>query len=199
MIKALIFDWFGVSTKENWSDCMVRKMKTDYGIEEKAFRKAFNPLLQSFARNGLTSEEFLQKLIKPLLPDANPADFYFLFTTLPELNYELLDYIKSLKQKYPTYLLSNNFGPVFPNYEKMIRFEDYFTELLLSHKLNMSKVDGDMWPGILSKLPFKPKELLFIDNKEQYTAIARKSWVNTIVYINNQQAIKEINEAIHNV
>ncbi|MFH1207696.1 MAG: hypothetical protein V1668_03760 [Patescibacteria group bacterium] len=194
MIKVLIFDWFGVSTKENWSDCMVRKMHTDFGIGEQEFRKAFNPLLQPFARNDLTPDEFLKQLITPLLPDADPKQFAFLFSTLPELNHELLDYIKSLKQRYPTYLLSNNFGPVFPNYEKMIRLEDYFTELLLSHQLNMSKVDDNMWPGILFKLPYKPAELLFIDNKEQYTAVARKHGVNTIVFLNNQQVIKDIND-----
>lgn len=199
MIKALIFDWFGVSTTENWSDCMVRKMQKDFGIDEHTFRKAFDPLLQSFARNDLTPDEFLEQLITPLLPDADPKQFSFLFTTLPELNHELLDYIKSLKQQYPTYLLSNNFGPVFPNYEKMIHLEDYFTELLLSHKLNISKVDDNIWPGILSKLPFKPDEILFIDNKEQYAAVAQKRGVNTIVFHNNQQVIKEINEAIYNV
>jgi FMN phosphatase YigB (HAD superfamily) len=198
MIKALIFDWFGVSTVENWSDCMVRKMKADYDIEEAAFRKAFNPLLQSFARNDLTPDEFLEKLVRPLLPQADPKQFAFLFNTLPELNHELLDYIKSLKQHYPTYLLSNNFGPVFPNYEKMIRLGDYFTELLLSHKLNMSKVDDSMWPGILSKLPYKPAELLFIDNKEQYAAVAREHGVNTIVFHDNQQVMHDINETLAN-
>lgn len=171
---------------------MVRKMQKDFGVDERTFRKAFNPLLQPFARNDLTTDEFLIQLITPLLPDVDPKQFSFLFNTLPELNFELLNYIKNLKQRYPTYLLSNNFGPVFPNYEKMIHLEDYFTELLLSHKLNISKVDDNMWPGILSKLPFKPDEILFIDNKEQYAAVARKHGVTTIVFLNNKQTMHDI-------
>ena len=193
MIKALIFDWFGVSTKENWSDCMSRAMHKRFGLDEKSFKGAFEPLIQPFARNDLTPEEFLQKLIKPLLPDADPSKFTFLFNTLPELNYELLSFIKDLKQHYPTYVLSNNFGPVFPNYEKMIPLAEYFTELLLSHKLNMSKTDDTMWPVIFSRIPYKPAELLFIDNKEKYASLAKRHGVNTVIFLNNQQVVHDIN------
>ncbi|MBU1037310.1 HAD hydrolase-like protein [Patescibacteria group bacterium] len=187
MIKAIIFDWFGVCTKENWADCLARELKQRLNIDEKIIRSEFKKLIQPFARTKLTPEDFLKTFLNSLDKTKNPDDFYYLFKTIPKINYELLDFILSLKSHYQIYLLSNNFGSIFPNYEKEIDFRKYFDKLFLSHKLKLSKTQNKIWEKVLSKIDFKPTELAFVDNKKKYLEYPKTLGINTILFLNNEQ------------
>jgi len=187
MIKAIIFDWFGVCTIENWADSLGKELSIKLNLDESFVKEKFKPLIQPFARAELSSEEFLNRFIGSLDKTKNPQDFTYLFETIPKLNSELLEYILELKKNYSVFLLSNNFGSVFPNYEKQIDFNKYFDKLFLSHKLKMSKTQDAIWNKILSEIEFKPNELVFIDNKEKYFEPAKKHEVNCILFLNNEQ------------
>jgi HAD superfamily hydrolase (TIGR01509 family) len=192
MIKALIFDWFGVCTKENWADCLARELHQKLGVDKRIIKKEFKQLLQPFARAEISSEKFLEKFITSLDKTKDFKEFYYLFETIPEINIELLDYISKLKNKYPVYLLSNNFGPIFPNYEKRVEFNKYFTELFLSHKLKVSKTQSEIWDVVLPKINLNPNELVFIDNKEEYFTPAKKLGLNTVLFQSNEQVKRDL-------
>jgi len=193
MIKAIIFDWFGVCTKENWADCIARELPDKLGVDEQTVRAVFKSLIQPFARAEITPEEFLQKLIGSLSKTADPNQYECLFhQTIPEINTDLLGIIQKLKSKYKIYLVSNNFGPVFPNFEKQIDFNKYFDKLFLSHELKMSKTQPEIWDKILPEIEYEPNELVFIDNKEKYFEPVNKLGLNTILYKSNEQVITEL-------
>ena len=118
MIKAIIFDWLGVCTKENWADCLARELSQKLKLDDTIIRTEFKKLLQPFARSEISPEEFLEKFISALDKSKDPKDFNYLFETLPDLNHELLNFILKLKSKYSIFLLSNNFVSIYPNYEK---------------------------------------------------------------------------------
>ena len=157
-------------------------------------KQKFKPLIQPFARAELTPEQFLEKFIGSLDESKNPQDFNYLFETIPKVNFELLNYILKLRKKYPVFLLSNNFGSVFPNYEKQVDFNKYFDKLFLSHKLKMSKTQEEIWEKVLSEIEFNPNELVFIDNKEKYFEPAKKHGINTVLFLSNDQIKKELAE-----
>ena len=194
MIKALLIDWFGVCTRENWANCLGRELNKALGVDEQKVKDVFHTLIQPFARNELSPDEFLEKLISPLNKGVSPKEFEYLFKTIPELNTELLDYIKKLRSKFTVYLFSNNFGPVFPNYRKQINFNEYFDELLLSHKLGFSKTQDQIWEVVLLKINFKPTEILFVDNKEKYLYRAKQHQVHTLLYKDFKQVQQEISK-----
>ncbi len=194
MIKGIIFDWFGVCTVENWADVLGRELSNKLNLDESIVKEKFKPLIQPFARTELSPEQFLDKFIGSLDKSKNPLDFLYLFETIPKVNVELLDYILKLREKYPVFLLSNNFGPVFPNYEKQVDFNKYFNKLFLSHKLKMSKTQDGIWDKVLPEIEFKPNELVFIDNKEKYFEPAKKHGINTILFLNNNQTKKELTD-----
>ncbi len=192
MIKAIIFDWFGVCTVENWADVLGRELSSKLNLDVSFVKEKYKPLIQPFARAELSPEQFLEQFIGSLDKSKNPQDFNYLFETIPKLNFELLNYILELKKKYPVFLLSNNFGPVFPNYEKQVDFNKYFDKLFLSHKLKMSKTQDGIWDKVLPEIEFKPNELVFIDNKEKYFEPAKKHGINTVLFLSNDQAKKEL-------
>ncbi|MBU1890430.1 hypothetical protein KJ782_02965, partial [Patescibacteria group bacterium] len=192
----LLIDWFGVCTKENWGNCLGRELNKALGVDEQTVRGVFHTLIQPFARNELSPDQFLEKFIGSLDKEANPKDFEYLFGAIPELNTELLDYIKALRSKFTIYLFSNNFGAVFPNYQKQINFNEYFDKLLLSHKLGFSKTQDQIWDAVFSKIYFKPTEILFIDNKENYLQRAKQHHVHTLLYRNVEQVRRYINTEI---
>jgi len=194
MIKAIIFDWFGVCTRENWADCIARELTAKLEVDEKIIRAEFKKLLQPFARAEISPNEFLEKFIGSLDKSKNPQDFYYLFETIPGLNEELLEFILKLKKNYPIYLLSNNFDIVYENYQKKLDFDKYFDIKFLSQKMKMSKKQDVIWDSVLSKLPQEPNELLFIDNKESYFEIPTKLGVNTLLFKSNEQVKKDMAE-----
>lgn len=192
MIKAIVFDWFGVCTVENWADVLGRELSQKLNLDESFVKEKFKPLIQPFARAEWTPEQFLEKFIGSLDESKDPKDFFYLFETIPKVNFELLNYILELKKNYPVFLLSNNFGPIFVNYEKQVDFNKYFDKLFLSHKLKMSKTQEGIWDKVLPEIEFEPNELVFIDNKEKYFEPAKKHRINCILFLNNEQVKKEL-------
>ncbi len=59
MIKAIIFDWFGVCTTENWADTLARELSTKLNLDESFVKEKFKPLIQPFARAKLSPKQFL--------------------------------------------------------------------------------------------------------------------------------------------
>ncbi|PIZ98886.1 MAG: hypothetical protein COX77_03170 [Candidatus Komeilibacteria bacterium CG_4_10_14_0_2_um_filter_37_10] len=168
-------------------------MTSKLAVDEYQIRSEFKKLLQPFARADLTAAEFLQQFIGSLDQTVNPQLFFYLFNDIiPAINYDLLNYIQKLHQQYTTYLLSNNFGSVFPNYEKQIQFDVYFNKLFLSHQLGVSKTQTEIWDKILPQIEFLPSELVFIDNQEKYFAPVSKFGIKTILYLNNKQVKKDL-------
>jgi len=191
-IKGIIFDWFGVCTIENWADVLGRELGEKFNLEESFVKQNFKPLIQPFARGEITPDIFLEKFIHSLKKDEDFQKFRYLFEKVPEVNFELLDYILELKKRYSVFLLSNNFGPVFPNYEKTVDFKKYFDKLFLSHELRVSKTQDEIWNRVLPEFDYKPEELLFIDNKEEYFGPAKKKGINTLLFLDNDQVRKNL-------
>ncbi|MBU1198723.1 MAG: HAD-IA family hydrolase [Nanoarchaeota archaeon] len=191
MIKAIIFDWFRVLTKENWSDCLMRELNQKYGLDKTIIKEAFNKYHQPFARDIISSEEFLDKFIKTLKIKEDPKNFKYLFEKIPVLNNELFDLVLKLKKKYTVALFSNNFRPVFANYD--VNLKKYFDEVFLSYELGLNKIHDEIWNIIIKKLTFEPSEILFVDDNDKYLHYAKNKGIKTIHFKDVEQLKKELN------
>jgi len=192
LIKALIFDWFGVCTKENWGDCVQRELVKELKVSPEIIQREFKLFLQDFMSNKLSPEGFFQRFIAALDKEKDSKKFHYLLEIVPDLNEELLDLILVLKKRYKIYLLSNTTAELFKQYQKKIDFKKYFDHTFLSHELKTSKTQDEIWEIVLSKVNFSPEELVFIDNKEKYLELAQKHGIKTILFKNNEQVRKEL-------
>lgn len=194
MIKAIIFDWFGVCTVENWRDAVARELHRRLELPETLIKTEFKKLTPAFAADAISPTEFLNRLIKSLGLEQPPADFTFIFQTIPALNMAVLNLARRLRPRYKVYLLSNNFGPVFPLYQQRLNLSEYFDELFLSHEMKLNKNQGNIWETLLKRIKNQPGEVLFIDNTEKYIALAKTLGVNGVLYKDYALLLTELNE-----
>ncbi len=188
MIKALIFDWYGVCA-ERWVDVWVREVGNI--VEEDSLRKAFLKYLDEHLKGDMTGEQFLESVFREV--NINPMGYEYLVTKHGELNNQLLDMIHRLKGNYKTALLSDNAAQMVPVIEKEIGgFSRYFDAVILSNVVKMVKIGGKIFDLIIKELDEKPEDCLFVDDRERNIPPARDRGFKTILFHDNAQLEQEM-------
>lgn len=98
------------------------------------------------------------------------------------LNPRLLDYIKGLKNRFKTAILSNSNKEFFGSLTSRTALDEYFDEIILSADLGIIKPDPRIYEYALEKLQVRPQETIFVDDLAKYTQAAGQLGVKTIVY-----------------
>lgn len=113
-----------------------------------------------------------------------------------------LDFLESLKMKYPIYLLSNTNNIHIEQCQQYFRtkfgipnFENIFTETFLSYKMGLWKPDYKIYDAVISKIGFKPEEILFLDDNQDNIDAATDLGIQCIK-INPPDCFTEILEHI---
>jgi epoxide hydrolase-like predicted phosphatase len=190
MIKAVIFDWFGVCSEKL---VKVWQRELEKKVDKDVLTESFFRYLDKYANNTLTGEQFLEEVFKEIA--LSPKKYNYLLKTTGKLNTELLEEILEIKGKYKTAIIASNFKEINPIIEKEIGgFKKYFDEIIFSNELNISKTNKNTYEIALKKLGLEGKECLFIDDKEKNLIVARKFGIRTILYKNNNQLKKELGE-----
>lgn len=84
-----------------------------------------------------------------------------------------LDFLESLKIKYPVYLLSNTNNIHIEQCKQYFRtrfgitnFETIFNETFLSYKMGFWKPEYKIYDAVVNKIGLKPEEILFLDDNQ---------------------------------
>ena len=188
MIKAIIFDWFGVCA-EKWLDVLTRELK---GLVDPAlFKECFLNHLDDYVSSKISGKQFRERVFVDAGLDARGKEY--LLTKPGKVNRELMETILELRKAYKTVLLSDNMDELVPIIEKQIGgFSKYFDEVVLSNVLKMVKIDGEMFRIALERINEKPEDCVFIDDRERNTKVANKLGFKTILYENNNQMKEEL-------
>lgn len=184
MIRALIFDCFGVLTNDGWLAFKERYFAAD----SEAARQASELNRQSDA--GLMShEEFVVELAK--LANVKVEEVQQLVDGHVR-NETLFAYIRDdLKSQYKIGLLSN----AAADYTGQL-FEDWqvrlFDEMTFSFELGVVKPDSRMYETIATKLGCLPEECVFIDDREGFVTGAVEVGMKGVWFKDNQQCRDEL-------
>jgi FMN phosphatase YigB (HAD superfamily) len=187
MIKAIIFDCFGVLTTDGWLAFRHKYLQEGSAVEEDA--SEFNR--QSDA--GIIShDEFIERIAKLV---GIPHEQAMMVVDGHVRNDQLFEYIRDeLKPHYKIGLLSN----VSANYMDEL-FEPWQIELLdamtFSFELGAVKPDPLMYENIAAKLGVSPEECIFIDDREGFAEGARRVGMQAVWYQSNDQLKREIKAA----
>jgi putative hydrolase of the HAD superfamily len=113
-----------------------------------------------------------------------------------------IDFLETLKIKYPIYMLSNTNNihieqckHYFRNKFGIANFETIFNETFLSYKMGMWKPDYRIYDAVLSKIGHKPEEVLFLDDNQDNIDAAADLGIQC-VKINPPECFTEILEHI---
>lgn len=187
MIKAIIFDCFGVLTKDWWREfCSTLD-------DEEALSKA-KELNHQYDAGLLSLEDFVNGVHEATGRAPEPIEAMF---TVPKAlkNDELLSYIRSeLKQKYKISLLSNVgtnwIRESFLNADEQALFDDF----VLSYEVKTTKPHPEIFEIALQRLGIEPSEAVFIDDVDSYCQAAHALGIKAIVYQNFQQMKHELED-----
>jgi epoxide hydrolase-like predicted phosphatase len=111
-------------------------------------------------------------------------------------NNELIEYVRHLRPRYRTGILSNSFVGAREREQEKYGFEDLVDEIVYSHEVGMSKPDPRIYELTWTRLGVRPEEMVFLDDVEPNVASAREAGIHAVHYRDNVQAIAEIEAAL---
>ena len=188
MIKALIFDFYGVICCEvgsNWYKTrppkeLVPKLKekfdapSDIGaISEEEFFDGIAPSV------GLTGTEVRSEWIEASKIDKG-----------------LIAYIKHLKLNYKIAICSNTAPKIFREILQTNKIEDLFDVVVSSSEVRMVKPNPDIYLHTLKELGVEPEEIVFIDDREANLEGARAVGIKSLLYKNLEQLKVDLQEIV---
>lgn len=183
MIKAIIFDCFGVLASDGWLPYKARHFGQDPDLLEQATslnKQVDNGLLDydEFIREVAAMANLPENIAREQIENNIPDD-------------ELFDYIAELKKTYRIGLLSNAGDNWLDDIFKPEQVA-LFDSIALSYDMHFIKPDPRAYETIATRLDMLPKECVFIDDQPRYVAGAEQVGMRGILYANCEQLKQDL-------
>ena len=184
MIKAVIFDCFGVLTNDGWLAFKNRYLSQDKALEDEAIE-----LNKRADARLMTQEEFEHELAR--LANVDIAEVRRVIDTHAP-NDALFDYIAmDLKPHYKIGLLSNvaadYMSELFSQQQNAV-----FDARVFSFELGVTKPHPAMYETIATRLGMLPEECVFIDDRQGFVEGAKQTGMYAFQFIDNDQCRREL-------
>ncbi len=142
---------------------------------------------------AITHEELWQAICKQLkLPPEETANVQRAFWGGDRIDTELVAYIRSLRPKYRTALLSNAFSDLRQILTERWNIIDAFDEVIISAEVKLMKPDSRIFKLALERLGVEPGEAVFIDDFAENVRGAIETGLHAIRFLNSAQAKSEL-------
>jgi len=191
MIKAVIFDFFGVLSTEGF-----RLFCDTYFPDNKDKRRQALELVTQHDAGSVTKDQYANGLAK-LAGVSLEVVYEHMSANKP--NKLLLDYIrKELKPKYKVSVLSN----AGDNYISQVLNPadlDMFDDIILSYQYGMVKPQVEIFELAAERLGVLTTECLFIDDSQSHCDGARRAGMKTIFYKDLFDFKKQIGKILSSV
>jgi HAD superfamily hydrolase (TIGR01509 family) len=186
MIKAVVFDCFGVLVRDGWLPFCEKHFGNDVTLRERGRENnrrvntgliTYNDYIRENAKIAGISEDQAREEI-----ESNPP------------NDELFAVIRDqLKPQYKIGLLSNageNWLEDLFGKEQVALFD----EIALSYEMGATKPDAITYETIAARLGVLPEECIFVDDQERFCVGAEAVGMKAIYYRDNEQLISKLKD-----
>lgn len=184
MIRAIIFDCFGVLAEDGWTP-----LKRKYIGDDQAKSQEVADLGKQNEFGLISTRDHNQRVA-----DIMGINVHTLRGALDKRvpNIELFEYIKKhLKPKYKIGFLTNaNYDVLHDLFTR--EQAEIFDATAMSYELKMIKPDERMFKIIADKLGVSMNECLFVDDQERYCVEAERLGMATIYFRSYEQFLKEL-------
>jgi putative hydrolase of the HAD superfamily len=189
VIKAIIFDCFGVLTADNWH---AFTESLPEGIKQKA-----RDLNHQYDSGELTYDEFVNSVRN--VTGRPKSEIQQSLQTGTAKNLGLLSYIQELRKHGHKIGLISNVAHDWIRQEFLTAKEQQlFDAMTMSYEEGVTKPHPNMYQTTLKKLDVKPQEAIFIDDIQRYCEAARGMGMQAVVYQNFEQMKTELEELLAN-
>lgn len=186
MIRAVIFDCFGVLTTDKWRDFVAE-------LPERQ-RIPASELNRAYGRAQIDKQEFLRAIKE--LTGKQPQDIDKLIDNDDHKNARLLEYIKTLKPEHKIGLLSNVASNWIRDHFLSEEEQKLFDDILLSYEVRMTKPDPEIFELAAQRLGLEPNECVLVDDVEYYCSAAQTTGMKAVCYQDYKQAVGELNNLL---
>ena len=124
------------------------------------------------------------------------GEFQRLFWEGDRVDYELVDYIRTLRGRYKTALLSNAFSNLREFVQTVWKFDDAFDEIVISAEVGLVKPDALIYRLALERLGVEPEQAVFIDDIFENIEGARQAGLHAIHFRGPGQARGELEKLL---
>ena len=193
-IEAIVFDIGGVL--EITPDLGVTEAwESRLGLAHGELNKRMSGAWRDGSIGRISEDEVHQAVIERLGLDGQQlADFMadVWREYLGTANTELIEYARRLRPGYRTGIVSNSFVGAREREQAAYGFEDLVDVIIYSHECGMSKPDPGIYALACERLQAEPAQMVFLDDYEPCVAGARQAGIHAVLYQDNAQAIRDI-------
>ena len=130
------------------------------------------------------------------LPESDRLSLQRDFFDGDEVDEELVAFIRSLRSKYLTGVISNAWPEARRWLENEWRIADAFDQIVVSSEVGVAKPDPGIFHLALDGLEVTPIESVFIDDFVENVKAAREIGIHSILFRNPEQTITKLRELI---
>ncbi len=178
MVRAIIFDCFGVLTADRWKEFVLTLPE--------AQRQPARELNRAYGSASLSKVEFLESVQQ--LTGKQPTDIDQLLDNESTKNNDLLKLIASFKPRYKISLLSNVGSNWIRDRFLTLEEQHLFDDFTFSYQVRMTKPDPRMFELAAERLGVPVKDCVLVDDVEYYGDVARQLGMQFVLYQNFDQA-----------
>jgi FMN phosphatase YigB (HAD superfamily) len=186
MIKAIIFDCFGVLTADSWKEFVATLPA--------AQRQQASDLNRAYGGSHLSKTEFLRAIYD--LTGKQPKDIDGMLDHEATKNTELLKLIATFKPTYKIGLLSNVAGNWIRDRFLTPSEQSLFDDFTFSYEVHMTKPDPRIFALAAERLKLPPSACVLVDDVDYYCDIARQQGMQAVLYQNFYQTKSELQKLL---
>ncbi len=112
------------------------------------------------------------------------------------LDENLVNYLRDLRPKYKTALLSNAWDDIRQVLEEQLKIDDAFDEIIISAEVGLVKPDPRIYQGLISNLGVDPVEAVFVDDFPENVEGARLEGWQAILFKDPDQALRDLSHLL---
>jgi putative hydrolase of the HAD superfamily len=193
-IKAIIWDIGGVLLRMR-DEAPRLELAAQFNLPlDRIYQAIFNSPSARLAGLGRISlEQHWQAVQESLsIPVDRMPQFLESFWSVDNIDYQLIDLIRSLRKIYRTGVLSNAWDNLRGTMVETWKIADAFDAIVNSAEVGLAKPDPLIFHRILEKLQVSAQEAIFIDDIQENVLAARKEGVIAIQYQSRAQMLSEL-------
>jgi putative hydrolase of the HAD superfamily len=193
-ITAFIFDLGNVLIFFDWKIANEKLNQIEEGLGEKTtqFLKNNHDLIYKLETGKIEEEQFLNEVKKNVDSNVSLEELAKIYSEIFWENEALTRILPELKKNYNLYLLSNT-NLIHRKYGwDKYSFLKNFDRLFLSYEIGFVKPDKEIYQFVISNIPFTEKEILYIDDIQEYIEAAKSLGWNAIKFSSNDDLFRDL-------
>lgn len=200
-IRAVVFDVGGVLEKVEDPRHLFERWRRRLGLEPAELAAAVDSVdPDGDATVGrLTEAELRHRYVRALgLSESSEQQFMAELWDwyCGKLDYELVDFVASLRPAYTTAILSNSADGARREEQARYGFEDLVDVVLYSHELGLAKPDPRIFHLACARLGVEPGEMVFLDDVPEIVDAAARLGIHAVLHRSTPESTAAISSLL---